>query len=288
MHLLDVSSPLRPEKDCEPLVSCGYPPCQSLSRPPTRFEGSHTLPQRSKVRLLNDWAKHNDTLLHSNVMSRESILRSPLVARPRALVIELPVMKKSLREQHAEETREAILAAARKLFTAKGYDTSSIDDIAAEARVTSGALYHHFLNKREIMRAVFEMLEGELKNRIVITSRRAKTADAAVRLTLRALFEACLEDDIRSIIFEQAPRVLGWEEWRSIDAEYAMELLLALLSRLRKERKLGWYDDKLIASLFLGALAEAGLQIAQNRSSVLLRSRCEKILRAFLRGLQDP
>ena len=195
---------------------------------------------------------------------------------------------KSLREQHAEETREAILAAARKLFTANGYDTSSIDEVAAAARVTSGALYHHFRNKREIMRAVFEMLEGELKNRIVAAVSEAKSASEAMRLTLGALFEACLEDDIRSIVFEQAPRVLGWEEWRAIDAEYAMELLLSLLSRLRKERKLGPYDDKVVATLFLGALAEAGLQIAQNRHDPRLQSQCEKILEAFLRGLEKP
>jgi AcrR family transcriptional regulator len=195
---------------------------------------------------------------------------------------------RALREQHAEETREAILGAARELFTAKGYSTSSIDEIASAARVTSGALYHHFRNKREIMRAVFEMLEGELKNRVIAASAGAKSAREAMRLTLRALFKACLDDDIRSIVFEQAPRVLGWEEWRSIDAEYAMELLLALLSRLRKERKLGRYDDKVIATLFLGALAEAGLQIAQRRQDPRLQSQCEKILEAFLRGLEEP
>jgi AcrR family transcriptional regulator len=194
---------------------------------------------------------------------------------------------KSLREEHAQATREAILAAARKLFTAKGYDTSSIDEIAGAARVTSGALYHHFRSKREIMRAVFELLESELKERISEAAKDAKSATEAMRLTLRALFKACFEDDVRSIVFEQAPRVLGWEEWRTIDAEYAMELLLALLSRLRKERKLARYDDKVTATLFLAALAEAGLQVASNRNDARLQSQCEKILEAFLRGLEQ-
>src|SRR5262249_39962413 len=135
------------------------------------------------------------------------------------LIIELDKMK-SLREEHAQATREAILSAARKLFTAKGYDTSSIDEIAGASRVTSGALYHHFRSKREIMRAVFEMLENELKERVSEAAKDAKSATEAMRLTLRALFEACLEDDIRSIVFEQAPRVLGLEEWRTLDAEY--------------------------------------------------------------------
>ncbi len=194
---------------------------------------------------------------------------------------------KSLREEHAIATREAILAAARKLFTSKGYDASSIDEVAAVARVTSGALYHHFRNKREIMRAVFEALESELKDRITLAANRARKASEAMRLTLRALFDACLDDDIRSIVFEQAPRVLGWEQWRAIDAEYAMGLLLDLLARLRKERGAGNYDDRVVAALFLAALAEAGLQIALNRNDAHLRRQCEKTLEAFLRGLED-
>ncbi len=52
------------------------------------------------------------------------------------------------------------------MFTSKGYDASSIDEIAAAARVTSGALYHHFRNKREIMRAVFETMDAELVRRV--------------------------------------------------------------------------------------------------------------------------
>jgi len=201
------------------------------------------------------------------------------------LIIKVLSMK-TLREEHAQATRDAILLAAGKLFTSKGYDASSIDEIAAAARVTSGALYHHFRNKRQIMRVVFEALEAELKERISAAAAGAKSASEAMRLTLRALFDACLEDDIRSIVFEQAPRVLGWEEWRRIDAEHAMGLLLDLISRLRKERKIGTYDDNVVAVLFLAALAEAGLQIALNRNNAHLRRQCERILKAFLRGVE--
>ncbi len=81
--------------------------------------------------------------------------------------------------------------------------------------------------------------------------------------------------------------MLGWHEWREIDAEYAMGLLLALLSRLRRERKLGRYDDKMTATLFLAALAEADLQVASNQNDARLQSQCEKILEAFLRGLEE-
>ena len=194
---------------------------------------------------------------------------------------------KSLREEHAQGTRDSILAAARRLFTSKSYDASSVDEIAAAARVTSGALYHHFRGKREIMRAVFEALEAELKERVTGAAHDAKSASEALRRSLRALFDACLEDDIRSIVFEQAPRVLGWEEWRKIDAEYAIDLMLDLFSGLRKERKLAKCNDHVLALLFLAAVTEAGLQIALNRNDSQLRSECERMLEAFLSGLAD-
>jgi AcrR family transcriptional regulator len=49
-----------------------------------------------------------------------------------------------LRSQHAEATRRAVLAAARASFGKKGYAQTSVNEIAAEARVTKGAVYHHF------------------------------------------------------------------------------------------------------------------------------------------------
>jgi AcrR family transcriptional regulator len=193
---------------------------------------------------------------------------------------------KSLREEHAQSTRNAILEAARRIFASHGYDTASIDEIAAAARVTSGALYHHFRSKRELMRAVFEALEAALKERVTTALGRAKSSSQALRLALRAFFDACLQDDIRSIVFEQAPRVLGWEEWRRIDAEYGIGLMLDLLSDMRREQQLGDYDDQLAATLFLAAVSEAGLQIALggHRQSEL-RRQAERILGAFLEGL---
>jgi AcrR family transcriptional regulator len=60
-----------------------------------------------------------------------------------------------LRSEHVEATRRAVLAAARSLFGRKGYTQTSIDEIAAAARVTKGAVYHHFAGKKALFRAVY-------------------------------------------------------------------------------------------------------------------------------------
>ena len=59
-------------------------------------------------------------------------------------------MKKS------EATRIDILNKAFQLIYAKGYQTTSIDDILATTNVTKGAFYYHFKNKDEMAKAIIE------------------------------------------------------------------------------------------------------------------------------------
>src|SRR5690349_23444688 len=72
-----------------------------------------------------------------------------------------------LRAQHAEATRRAVLDAARSLFGRKGYAQTSVDEIADAARVTKGAVYHHFPGKEALFRAVHAEVEAEAQARTV-------------------------------------------------------------------------------------------------------------------------
>ncbi len=195
-------------------------------------------------------------------------------------------MRRSLREENAAATRAAILAAARQLFTAKGYDRASIDDIAAAAQVTSGALYHHFQSKREIMRAVFELLDQELVDRVNGASRGARGAAEIMRQSLETLFDAYVEDDFRALVFQQSMRVLGWEEWRAIDQRLSIDTAVSFSERLRRERPIAKFNDRLLASFLLAVTNEAGLQISLNPQDRSLRQESEQIIEAFLRGLE--
>ena len=52
------------------------------------------------------------------------------------------------REQRKRDTRSRLVTAARELFVARGYDETSIDEIARRAGVSKGLLYHYFPSKR--------------------------------------------------------------------------------------------------------------------------------------------
>lgn len=60
------------------------------------------------------------------------------------------------REEKRQETRQEILAAAAAVFAENGYANTSLDQVAAEAGYTKGAIYSNFQNKEELILEVFE------------------------------------------------------------------------------------------------------------------------------------
>ena len=59
-------------------------------------------------------------------------------------------------EERSERSREQILAAALKLFSHRGYGATSVRDIAQEAGLSKGNVYHHFPDKETIFRALLD------------------------------------------------------------------------------------------------------------------------------------
>ncbi len=68
----------------------------------------------------------------------------------------------TLKAQQSERTRAALIAAGRSLFSERGYGDVSAEEVAAAARVTTGAVYHQFASKRGLFVAVFEAVEAEV------------------------------------------------------------------------------------------------------------------------------
>jgi AcrR family transcriptional regulator len=63
-------------------------------------------------------------------------------------------------QQRSEETRTNLMNAAVKLFSERGFNAASVDDICAEAKISKGAFYHHFESKQALFLA---LLDGWLK-----------------------------------------------------------------------------------------------------------------------------
>lgn len=93
---------------------------------------------------------------------------------------------KNGRTEVNSERRKLILDIAARLFARGGYSATTVRDIADEAGILSGSLYHHFASKEAIIREILEdYLEGLLANYDEIVSR-----GLSARETLNALVEA--------------------------------------------------------------------------------------------------
>ncbi|MFU2318601.1 multidrug efflux transporter transcriptional repressor AcrR [Rahnella sp. PCH160] len=66
-------------------------------------------------------------------------------------------------KSQALETRQHILDAAVREFSARGVSSTSLTDIANAAGVTRGAIYWHFRNKVELFNAIWEAYESQIK-----------------------------------------------------------------------------------------------------------------------------
>lgn len=77
------------------------------------------------------------------------------------------------RNKYPEVTIEKILDVSRRLFTEKGYDNTTIQDIVNElGGLTKGAIYHHFKSKEEIIDALAEKLFFDNNPFVVVRNRK--------------------------------------------------------------------------------------------------------------------
>jgi AcrR family transcriptional regulator len=62
----------------------------------------------------------------------------------------------------ADDKPRRILEAAARVFAAQGYDGSRVGDVAKEAGVAYGLVYHHYESKGAVLEAVFREAWGRL------------------------------------------------------------------------------------------------------------------------------
>jgi AcrR family transcriptional regulator len=63
-------------------------------------------------------------------------------------------LRAGLKQQQAEATKEALVKVGRRLFAKRGFAGVSAEEIVASARLTRGALYHHFDGKEGLFQSV--------------------------------------------------------------------------------------------------------------------------------------
>jgi AcrR family transcriptional regulator len=168
--------------------------------------------------------------------------------------------------ERTEVTRGALMAAARRLFTERGYDGVGTEEIVRAAGVTRGALYHHFGGKAELLEAVYERLEAESTERVarVVLGSDLESPLEAMKAGVEAFLDECAEPELQRIALHDAPAVLGWDRWREIAAANGLGLIEASLTAAIEAGEIRPLPAKPMAHLLLGALDEAAMLVARS------------------------
>jgi AcrR family transcriptional regulator len=187
--------------------------------------------------------------------------------------------------ERTEATREALIAAARRLFTERGYENVGTEEVVRAAGVTRGALYHHFGDKASLLRAVYERVEAESTERVarVVLGSELHSPLDAMKAGIEAFLEECAKPQLRQIALHDAPAVLGWERWREIGAANGLGLIEASLGAAIEAGEIRPLPVKPTAHLLMGALDEAAMVLARDERPEA-RAEVTEVLVALLEG----
>jgi AcrR family transcriptional regulator len=156
-----------------------------------------------------------------------------------------------------EEKRRLLLDAAVRVFARKGYHASRVGDIAEEAGVAYGLLYHYFQSKEEVLRTVFR----ETWHALIATIKSVEEAGDPPREQLRKVAEILLRSWRRD---PDLVRVLVLEVTRSQHLPGEMDEIVASFSAIQEIVERGQADGSIRADLdarlasyiFYGAVEE--------------------------------
>ena len=198
-------------------------------------------------------------------------------------------MSSRTQAERSEATRAALTEAARRLFAERGYADVGTEEIVRRARVTRGALYHHFADKRDLLEAVYRQVEEELTQRVadVVVAGGPVGPTEAMRSGVAVFLDACAEPEVQRIVLLDAPAVLGWDRWREIASRYGLGLIEASLSAAIEAGEISPQPVKPLAHLLMGALDEAAMLVARSADPDI-RDQVGAVLEQLLEGLRAP
>lgn len=182
-------------------------------------------------------------------------------------------------------TRAILLKEARSIFASAGYESASTEEIVKRAKVTRGALYHHFRDKRALFEAVVEEVAREIAGAIDDRAEPAPDPLQALIEGTRGFLDACLDPAVRRIYLIDAPAVLGWHRWREIDTPHGVRTLREGVTAVLAARPDQGLGVEPITFLLSGAFNEAALWVAEAKDEKAARREMDRTLVQLLERL---
>jgi AcrR family transcriptional regulator len=157
----------------------------------------------------------------------------------------------------AEDKRQQILSAAVRVFAAQGYEATRVGDIAKEAGVAYGLVYHYFGSKDAVLEAVFREQWGRLLAAVALAEETGETAPEQLELVVKIVLRTWRDDPdlVRLLVREITRNPHIQDELDEIGQAFAS--LERIVARGQEHGTLrADVDARLAAWMLYGALEE--------------------------------
>lgn len=178
---------------------------------------------------------------------------------------------KLTKAEQTRRTRRAILDRARHLFATKGYAATGTEEIISELGITRGALYHQFNDKLGVFKAVIVEAYGEITDYIQTKIQPLDTNWQQLIVGCQAFLEVAHQEELRRLVFVEAPAVLAADDLAEID-QYGFALLRESIQIAVTEGELNTIDAEGFAHLVNGSLNDLAAWVAQSNDPNRLRT----------------
>jgi AcrR family transcriptional regulator len=194
----------------------------------------------------------------------------------------------NLRVQQGNETRAQLIARARDTFATDGFAGTRFDAVGAELGLTSGVMYHHFRNKRQLFEEVVRQCHAEIAANV------AQDADAENEI-LAGILRGCVSfiEEVVSpkyirIVLVDSISVLGWETWKDIDAEFSEREVAAALVEAQAGGLIGGSAPvETLARLISGGTNELALWVYHQRDRKAALKQARRSLKFVIDRLRN-
>ncbi|MGH2929388.1 MAG: TetR/AcrR family transcriptional regulator [Solirubrobacteraceae bacterium] len=118
-----------------------------------------------------------------------------------------------------DRRREEVIQQAARTFARRGYDQTAMQELAASMGLATGALYHYFGGKEQLLRAICDQLMEPLLGRAVELAAGGGPAEAQLRALVRLWVAHVVEHRDHMLVFQQERHVIeSGEAWRKVRA----------------------------------------------------------------------
>lgn len=190
------------------------------------------------------------------------------------------------------ERRKAILRAAVEVFSRKGYHGCRIADVAREAGVAYGLVYHYFQNKDELLESVFTSGWAGFLARVQVELARDWHIEQRIKAVVHVAFEAYRRDPrgVKVLILEVGRSPAGGAVNRGSAFTQVIELAAGIFSEAQQRGEVPAHLDPTLAATMLFGAIEMGLTafvlgLLDKRDEKVVERARDQVIETILNGL---